>query len=190
MSARKRNLRPWLLGLAVVSALGARAGATEIATVPLVTSAPSTVLPNLMFVLDDSGSMAWDYMPDWVNDGVCRSAGATSTSSGTFSLVCDNGTSTSPQPPFRSSSFNGIYYNPAIRYLPPVNSSGVSYPSQTSANTAAWTSVKTDGYNIQSTQSINLLTNFADVEWCTDGSYTDCLRNGNYVLPGTVNSKN
>ena len=81
-------------------------------------------------------------------------------------------------------------YNPAIRYLPPVNAAGAEYPSMTSANTGGWTAVKNDAYNVQNTGSINLLTQFPDTEWCTDSGYTDCLRNGNYVLPGTVNGKN
>ena len=66
-----------LLPLLVVT--GVHAANTDIATAPLYTSAPSTVLPNLMFVIDDSGSMDWDYMPDYVNEGFCRASGAVST---------------------------------------------------------------------------------------------------------------
>ena len=29
--------------------------------------ATPTAKPNLMFILDDSGSMSWDFMPDWVD---------------------------------------------------------------------------------------------------------------------------
>lgn len=190
MTASRPGLKPLLLVSTIALTAGAHAATTDIATVPLATSADSAVLPNLMFVLDDSGSMDWDFMPDWVDDRLCRSAGATSTSSGSFDLACDNSVHTAPQPPFRSSSFNGMYYNPATYYFPPVDASGASYPSQTSANTAGWTAVKNDGFNIQSTSTINLLTGFRDLEWCTDTTYSDCLRNGNYVLPGKVNSKN
>ena len=49
-----------------------------------------------------------------------------------------------------------------------------------------WTSVKNDAYNVQNTNSINLVSGFPDVEWCTNGTFTNCLRNDNYVLPGTV----
>ncbi|CAG0934713.1 Type IV pilus biogenesis factor PilY1 [Rhodocyclaceae bacterium] len=172
-----------LLACALLALATSQAATIDIANVPLVTSAPSTVLPNLMFVMDDSGSMDWDYMPDWANDSLCRSAGATATSSGSFSMACAG------QPPYKSSSFNGIYYNPAITYLPPLTATGSSYLSQTSGNTSGWTSVKNDAYNVQSTSSINLITGYSDVEYCVDTTYTDCLRNGNYVLPGTVNGK-
>jgi len=175
----------------------ARAASTDIATAPLVTSATMTVKPNLLFVLDDSGSMDWDYLPDWANDNFCRN-----TSGGAFTGACcrnSSGSSTSNScwtgsapfgsyrghPPYLSGSFNGVYYNPAITYTPPLNADGSSKASQTS-----WTSVKDDAYNIQSTTSTNLTTQFPDMEWCTDTSYSDCLRNDNYILPATVNGKN
>ncbi|MBA4341577.1 MAG: hypothetical protein C0423_05415 [Methylibium sp.] len=37
---------------------------TDIATAPLFTTSTTNVKPNVLFILDDSGSMAWDYMPD------------------------------------------------------------------------------------------------------------------------------
>ncbi|WP_280154309.1 PilC/PilY family type IV pilus protein [Piscinibacter sp. XHJ-5] len=180
---------------AIAAAVTAHAATTDIATAPLVTSAPSSVLSNLMFILDDSGSMSSDFMPDWAADQHCRSAGATSSNSGSFALQCrrTSGGNLYGQPLHRSSAFNSIYYNPAIRYLPPSHGTGGTgdlYPSQTSANTAGWTSVRDDAYGIQSTTSTNLVSGFYDLAWCTDTSYGDCLRNGNYVLPGTVNNKN
>ncbi len=190
--------------------LAASAHAVDLASSPLVTSAPSEVKPNLMFVLDDSGSMDWDFLPDWANDGYCRASGATGTSSGTWNRTCcqtssgnvtDNNacwhttttalsTTRRAHPPFLSKDFNGVAYNPAVTYTPPKKADGSSGPSQTSANTSGWSSVKNDAYNVQNTASINLLTGFPDTEWCTSTAYTDCLRNGNYVLPGTVDGKN
>jgi type IV pilus assembly protein PilY1 len=199
----------WTLAL-LASAMAARGAALDLADSPLVTSAPNEVKPNLNFVLDDSGSMDWDYMPDWVGGGasskVCKGG-----ASGAASYCCQSSPGgTSPnasggacwldpapfgnwrgEPPFLSNDVNGVYYSPEIRYKPPLayqnsNSGEVdtsTYPSQDSAHTLAWTAVKNDGYGRQSTLSINLLTQFPDLEWCTDGSYTDCLRNDNYILP-------
>jgi type IV pilus assembly protein PilY1 len=48
---------------AMLPAIG-YAGQTDIASAPLFTTTTSAVKPNVMFVLDDSGSMAWDFMPD------------------------------------------------------------------------------------------------------------------------------
>lgn len=180
-----RSIRPLLpLILAATLAGASHAANTDIANVPLVTSAPNAVLPNLMFILDDSGSMDWDFVPDLVDDSRCRSTGATGTNSGNWGRACQN------EPPYRSSAYNGVYYNPAVTYLPPLYANGTSWPSQTSANTAGWTNVRNDAYGVQSGGSTNLITGYPDVRYCTDNTYTDCLRNGNYVLPGTVNGKN
>jgi type IV pilus assembly protein PilY1 len=169
--------RSLCLAAAIFSALPllADAGAVAIATAPLATSTTSTVKPNVMFILDDSGSMDRDYLPDWVadNDPVTGKAYTT------VPLL------------HRNSFFNGNAYNPAVTYLPPVlfdasgNLNTTTYPNRGSP----WTSVKNDGYNIQSTGSTNLVTSFQDVEWCTDTTYTDCLRNDNYVLPGMIGGR-
>ena len=69
------------------------------------------VKPNIMFTMDDSGSMGWDFLPDyvaWVAPGIahCRDGiqcgGATSQPGGgyTFSQY---------DPPVRSASYNGVY---------------------------------------------------------------------------------
>lgn len=176
-----RPLLPLLVAATLVTV--SHAAPTDVAQVPLTTSAPNAVLPNLMFVLDDSGSMAWDFLPDWADDSLCRSGGASSTNSGAFGRGCNS------EPPFRSAAFNSSYYNPAIRYLPPLYANGTSWPTQNSANTGGWTNVRVDAYGVQSGANISLITGYPDVEYCTDTSYTDCLRNGNYALPGTVNGK-
>ena len=64
-----RSLAP-ITAVAVTLALPlpALSAAVELATVPMATSTATTVKPNLMFMLDDSGSMAWDYMPDPVRN--------------------------------------------------------------------------------------------------------------------------
>ena len=170
----------FLLMTSLLAPIWVYAATLNLATVPLATATTTNVLPNLMFTLDDSGSMNSNYLPDWANDSICRKK----LSDGppvTYNYLgsCTN------QPPYRSSDFNAIYYNPAIRYMPAMNADGTSKASQTT-----WTAVKNDAYGIQDlTGTTNLVTSYADVEWCTDNSYTDCLRNDNYILPGTVNSK-
>lgn len=170
-----------LLSLALAASLAlqplpALAASVALATAPLATSTTSTVKPNVMFILDDSGSMGWDYLPDWANDNY---PGTSTSYNGVPAL-------------HRNNKFNGVAYNPAITYTPPVlyNADGTlntaTYPNIGSP----WTSVENDAFGIQSTSSTNLVTSFTDVEWCTSSAYTDCLRNDNLILPGTVNSKN
>lgn len=125
------------------------AGSTPLADVPLANASTVTVLPNIYFVLDDSGSMDWDYMPDYVNDAYCRSSGDSLTN-------CQFG-----DPPYHASAFNRVYYNPMVDYVPPVNADGSSKTSYTS-----WTSVPEDGYNVQSTSKIDLTTKFLELVAC------------------------
>lgn len=107
----------------------AQAAATDVSPAPIFTAATATteVKPNVMFVLDDSGSMSWDYMPDIADDF-----------SGKYG--------------FASSQCNGVYYNPAITYAPPVYASGSTYTN------ASFTSAKKDGYGTGT--GVNLSTSF------------------------------
>ena len=52
----------------------ALAAVTDISSIPLATSGGSNILPNLLFDLDDSGSMQWDFMPDYVSPNTVGSA--------------------------------------------------------------------------------------------------------------------
>lgn len=124
-----------------LSALPARAEPTAIAQLPLLNiSGSGTVKPNLMLLYDNSGSMTSTFTPDYVDDSVtCRSratmAGGT--------RGCRAG-----DPPFASPDFNKQYYNPRVRYSPPVKADGSSYPTLNAAATSNWTSVTTDGFGI------------------------------------------
>ena len=122
----------WLLGCLLSPA--AMAATTDLATVPLITSAPSVVKPNMLFILDDSGSMGWTHMPDSaVNFG--------QTGSGT------------KQYGYASAQCNGVYYNRLTTYSPPLTSTGTSYSN--SSFTSAWV----DGYNTGA-GTVNLSTSF------------------------------
>jgi type IV pilus assembly protein PilY1 len=50
----------WLMAVACGTALAA---STDISNAPLFTSSATAVKPNIMFILDDSGSMASDTSP-------------------------------------------------------------------------------------------------------------------------------
>lgn len=107
--ARLHAARRWmLLGLGGMS-FGAFAAVTDIANSPLDTSSVTEVKPNIMFILDDSGSMAWDYMPD--------SASSYRNRIGHYSHLC-----------------NEIYYNPAITYTPPPKADDSSYANASFTN--------------------------------------------------------
>lgn len=209
MQFRKPRLLARAALAAVLAALTHAAGAavTDIAQSPLSVAAPDTVKANVLFILDDSGSMNFDFLPDHINgDGspdpkLCRSSGATPVNSGNFSNTCCIGGDSSSacytgappfgslrgQAPFLTASFNGLAYDPKVYYKPPVKADGTYWASQTRANTSGWTIVKNDAYGIQNSNTVDLTTQYPDTEWCVDNTWADCLRNDNYILPGTVN---
>ena len=78
------------------------AALTDISNVPLASTVSAQVKPNIMFVLDDSGSMGWEYMPDSVSSDTSRVG-------------------------FKNYRCNTIYYNPAITYSPPKNPDGTNF---------------------------------------------------------------
>ena len=102
------------------------AAATDVANAPLFTSSNSSVKPNIMFVLDDSGSMAWDFLPD--------DADFSSTKYGKLTSQC-----------------NGVAYNPAIIYKLPVSSTGVAL---TAGSVAAITNPATQTSNPRTLSAI------------------------------------
>jgi len=199
------------IGLALAGVFGvafyAQTADTDIASEPLAQAATG-VKPNIMFILDDSGSMAWDFIPDYVNDSQPSSA---STTAGCF----DSGDTTGPSndrddaaglisgrpdacvagdPPFMSSIFNKVYYNPAIYYRPAANADGTDRNVMNAGNTANWTAVPTDAFGIQNSDqlgnnvsTINLVTGYPDRAWCTSPgdspTSANCVANSGYTYP-------
>ncbi len=139
---RRRHARQLAvcLWIGATVALSAEGATTDLATAPLITSSGVSVLPNVMFVMDDSGSMAWSHMPDTVKD-FAGGTGITCSASSS----CEYG--------YRSSHCNGVYYDPNITYEPPVDATGASYPN------ASFTSAWKNGYKT-SEGTVNLSTSF------------------------------
>ncbi len=181
------------LGLALLAPV-AFAAPTLIAQVPLLNiTGTGTVKPNLMLLLDNSGSMDQTYTPDYISNNLCR----------TGSTLNDGRTACAPgHPPFMSADFNKQYYNPALHYAVPINADGSYFPEQTSAYTSGWASVSGDGFGVHKTDlsgntysssthpyanAIDLVHNFPDLKWCTDSSGTSCVTNtASYTYPNNV----
>lgn len=174
-----------ILGLSICSS--AYAAATDISSVPLNTfqaTSSADVKPNVMFILDDSGSMGWDYLPDWANDN------------------------SPPDYYFKNSAFNGVAYNSSLIYTPPVtyDASGAInttlYISMTGVSAATggdgtatsgspnWKAVKNDGFGIQSAGTSNLVNNaffYTSIagEYCSEVSFRNCTT---ATVPTTIGS--
>jgi type IV pilus assembly protein PilY1 len=177
-----------LLPLCLLVSAGASAGVTSIAQLPLLNiNGTGNVKPNLMLLYDNSGSMTYHFTPDYVDDSSTCRGGATMQSN-----VIQGGTRgcTVGQPPFNSADFNRQYYDPKVRYTPPVDASGASYQSMTRSYTSTWTSVTTDGFGINrkdllgaASSNTNLATGFPDLKWC-DTNRNNCgFNTATYTYP-------
>jgi type IV pilus assembly protein PilY1 len=141
-----------LLALCTLLAPCAQGAATDLSNQPLATT-QINARPNLMFILDDSGSMGSDYMPDDVNNGKSYSS--------TYG--------------YRSSQCNGLAYNPSVTYDPPVTpalpsgtDTKVSYPAMSAAGAFS------DGYQpaLASSPNQQSSSTTADLGFKADGSLT------------------
>lgn len=147
------------------------ANSLSIATTPQGAAGTNVVKPNLLFILDDSGSMAQDYTPDYVNDSLCQS----NTASPGNTYNCQLGDVI-----FNAPRFNSQYYNPDILYNPPKSANGTTW-------TAASTSTpKKDPF--LSTSTLNLTTGYSDLYWCTNKDETppsaNCKQNTTFPSYG------
>jgi type IV pilus assembly protein PilY1 len=129
------------LGWCIVSgvSLHAHAACTPTATVACIANQPiqstSVVKPNIMYILDNSGSMGWDYMPDAMGSVTDATR--------------------------RNFQVNSVYYNPNFDYtanLPkrpdPGTGAIVTMPSQ------VFTGARDDPFSTSNTNVTNLGTSF------------------------------
>jgi type IV pilus assembly protein PilY1 len=150
--------------------------ATDVSSGPLAQPATS-VKPNMLLILDDSGSMARQYTPDYV----------TSNSNAGVARICldaldnDNLINTTPiecwvgDPPAMTTDVNTQYYNPDIRYFPASNYDGSSKGDMnctatggstaspvagSACNASGWTAVPTDNVSSNNTFKRDMQTGF------------------------------
>ncbi len=149
-STARYRLLSFVLAASLALPLPALAAPVALATSPLATSTTSSVKPNLLFVLDDSGSMSWTYMPDTADN-----------------FRGEHG--------YQSSQCNGVYYNPSITYLPPLDSTGTSYAN------ASFTAARDNGFDSTSTAR-NLNSAFIANRFSPEDANTTYQSYGSYTL--------
>ncbi len=152
------SLKSLLIGAGIVW------GLSNINLVSAGTIAPSPLFittsldPNIMFILDDSGSMVWSYLPDNTNALKNTKRG-------------------------KSSTINGAYYDPTITYTPPSDKDGVSLGNASFTN--AWKDgyVLLPGHTVNSTANptVDLSITFRPT-WNNATDYADT------VVPGPSNT--
>jgi len=150
--------------LVCLAAQPAAAGTVTISSTPLATAGGSSILPNLLFILDGSGSMDWDYLGDYVNDNnkcMARSTGNT---------TCTFGDA--PYNAGGQKGFNGVAYDPLYNYKPGLNSNGTTVK----ASPLTVTAVPNDAYGAQSASNTDITASVQDVRYCNANNV--CKRNG------------
>lgn len=133
---------------ALLGPLHAHAAPLDIAQVPLYLG--GTAAPNVMFLLDDSSSMSWGYLPDTIH-GYRTKRAAT------------------------AANFNRIYYDPNITYEPPEDQDGKPLPPATF--NAAWDDGYRE-YTKKDSPTINLATAFRAQWYYEDSSDAFVDKNG------------
>lgn len=169
------------------------AGPIVIATEPLATSTGLSIKPNLLVILDDSGSMANNYGPDQAGEAqVCHNEVPGGANYGMD--YCSLG-----DPPFGASSFNTMLYNPTIRYVPAKFYDATSFPVPTPTNAIILPfSLYTSGS--PPPRTVNLTTGYPEAYWCqnvtdipsptnTIGTTPSCVKiaiGGGYTYPNAT----
>ena len=165
---------------------GVHAARTALAEKPL--QSLNRVKPNIMFTVDDSGSMRFEFLPDYtaegpppLNGGVyyCRDR---RNCGGIVDPL--NGPSWAidvADPPIRSSAYNRLFYDPSIAYNPGKRADSSDLPCEggNAACSGPWTAVYVDGFagypGGNSGGTINLTNGYPDTVWCNtlSGTPTD-----------------
>lgn len=132
------------------------AQAVEIAESPLFVT--NTADPNILFILDDSGSMRWGFVPDELVDDISVDLDPVSIT-GDETLCPGRGTYAGVQTCFfpvegkkaaLSYATNPLYYNPSKIYTPPMKKDGTRYPN------ASYTDAWIDGYDSGNTGALTV----------------------------------
>lgn len=169
-----------------LGSITSQAAPTEISNEPLA-QAVSSVKPNIMFMLDDSLSMyfQWtpDYIRDWTGGGASDYHNCRPQANSGGTLQSSLGECSFGDVPYNAYEFNTQYYNPNIYYRPSPGTDGADSSSRimNATNTSSWTNVPNDAYGVNnrgvtwyvdspygsSTATTDLTTQIPDRVWCT-----------------------
>jgi Tfp pilus tip-associated adhesin PilY1 len=131
-----------LLAAAVIGASSAFAAQTDISSTPFTSTTSAQAKPNIMLLMDTSGSMGWGHMPDEVE-----------TATGTGSVG------------YKAAQCNVLYYNRNQKYDVPKKPDGSLFPTPSFSN--ARYAGYGDYYVTPDTTTVNLGGNFIPYETST-----------------------
>lgn len=127
---------PWALaGAFTLVAVGTQAQVTDLSDKPVTNITTGVVKPNIMVLVDTSGSMSYTHMPDEL-EGL----------TGAIPAEMPVG--------YRAYQCNSLYYNPNVQYKLPKGADGTDLP------TPSFTAAPYDYYTTGTTVTTDLTTNF------------------------------
>ena len=183
----RRPARRLLVALVSVSLMlgpwiEAYATPTPLADVPI--AAKVSAKPNIVYTLDDSGSMQYHYLPEYVistvaplycrsgnNTAACSCGNGATGASACVAAASVNYTGSFNSPPFYAADFNRMAYDPNVNYTPPVKADGtplthtIGVDTDVNGNQINLAKVQTDPFTSPATQ-VNLTAKVAVPLYC------------------------
>ena len=171
-----------LLAYGLAANLAAQPAFAQVAIsqLPLSSAGGSNIVPNVLFTLDNSGSMSSDYIPDYVNPAASFMPGNPCMTDSGGSNLCVVG-----DPPYSAGgqfAMNGVAYDPNFSYLPGIDSNGQPHVNPPSG-TLTPTSTPNDAYGTVG-GTTNVTTSIQDRRYCNSNSV--CKRNGQDDASGNL----
>ncbi|WP_423187361.1 pilus assembly protein [Alishewanella sp. d11] len=174
-------------GMSMGISVAVSANTLAIPNVPLQTG--SDVPANILFLIDDSGSMNFEFMPDDIHYAWRAPRRCTSRDS-QGRCISDTRTGQDVEYPwYYSAKVNSAYYDPTVTYQIPVNSSGQLLDAPTYTN--AWMDGfnKTSLRNLSNSFAVNFHELSSDFRFINDSGTITFFEGGFYYrfAPSTAN---
>ncbi|TMH39212.1 MAG: hypothetical protein E6H56_12865 [Betaproteobacteria bacterium] len=160
-------------GLAANLAVQPAFAQVAISQLPLASAGGNNILPNLLFTLDNSGSMNWDFIPDYVNPATSGMPNNPCMTNSAGSNLCVAG-----DPPYTAGGqfgSNGVAYDPNFSYLAGIDANGQPHVNPPSG-TLTVTNTPNDAWGVQFSSNSDLTTAVRDRRYCNSNNL--CKRNG------------
>src|SRR5947207_6565727 len=178
-----------LLAYGLAANLAAQPGFAQvtISQLPLASAGGNNIVPNLLFTLDNSGSMAWQFVPDYVDPGTVIAVTGNNSSPNNPCMSTSTGSTTCVEgdPPYSAGgefAMNGVRYDPNFTYLAGIDSNGQPHINPPSGSLTPATTPK-DAYTA-SKGNIDVTSQIPDRKYCNANNV--CMRNGQTdALPPT-----
>ena len=150
-----------------------------ISQLPLASAGGNNIVPNLLFTLDNSGSMDWQFVPDYVDPATVLAVSGSNSSpnnpcmtTSTGSNICVEGDA--PYSAGGEFAMNGVGYDPNFTYLAGIDSNGQPHLNPPSGTLTPATTPR-DAYTA-SKGNIDVTSAIQDRRYCNSNNV--CMRSG------------